>query len=98
LPPRATDRKTRDAGVGGEAGESEEMEEDARESDCKPPTVHIHHILMCPLPKSALMIPNVIDPIKIKMINAGMVATAHLTIRTTIDLKGILMSVTMTLP
>jgi hypothetical protein len=45
---------------------------------------------------SALMIPNVIDPIKIKMISAGMVATAHLTIRTTIDRKGILMSVTTT--
>ena len=44
------------------------------------------------------MIPNVIDPIKIKMTNAGMVATAHLTMRTTIDRNGILMSVTTTFP
>jgi len=46
---------------------------------------HIHHIFICQLPMRALMIQNVIDPIKIKMISAGMVATAHLTMRTTID-------------
>ena len=38
-----------------------------------------------------------IEPITLKMINAGMVATAHLTIRTTMDPNGILMSVTTTL-
>jgi hypothetical protein len=37
----------------------------------------------------ALMIPKITDPITLKMIRAGMVATAHLTMRTTIDLKGI---------
>jgi GTP cyclohydrolase FolE2 len=36
------------------------------------------------------------NPIKIKMTSAGMIATVHLTIRTTIDRKGILMSVTTT--
>jgi hypothetical protein len=46
----------------------------------------------------ALMIPNVIDPIKIKMISAGMVATAYLTMRMTIDRNGILMSATTTVP
>jgi len=59
---------------------------------------HIGHILMCHPPMRALKIPNVIDPIKIKMIIAGMVATAHLTMRMTIDPNGILMSVTTTLP
>ena len=34
------------------------------------------------------MIPNVIDPIRIKMISACMVATAHLTMRTTIEGMG----------
>jgi hypothetical protein len=66
--------------------------------DCEFPSAHIHHILICQLPRSALMIAPAIDPIKIKMISAGMVATAHLTMRTTIDEKGILMSATTTLP
>jgi hypothetical protein len=47
------------------------------------PTVHIDHIFIYQLPIRELMIPNVIDPNKIKMTSAGMVATAHLTIRTT---------------
>lgn len=42
-------------------------------------------------------IPKMIEPITLKMIKAGSVATAHLTIRTTIDINGILMSVTTTL-
>jgi hypothetical protein len=37
------------------------------------------------------MIPNVIDPIRIKMISACMVATAHLTMRTTIEGMGTVM-------
>jgi hypothetical protein len=44
------------------------------------------------------MIAKVIDPIKIRMISAGMGATDHFTIRTTIDVKGILMSFTTTFP
>jgi hypothetical protein len=71
-------------------------------SDCKidrkAPSVHIDHIFIYQLPMRELMIPNVIDPITISMISAGMVAIAHLTIRTTIDVKGILISVTTTLP
>jgi hypothetical protein len=59
---------------------------------------YIQPILRCHPPKRALTIPKVIDPITLKMINAGMVAIAHLTIRTTIDPKGILMSVTTTFP
>ena len=58
---------------------------------------HIDNILMCQPPMRALMIPKVMDPITLRMINAGMVATAHLTMRTTIDPKGILISVTTTL-
>jgi hypothetical protein len=49
------------------------------------PTVHIDHIFIYQLPIRELMIQNVIDPNKIKMTSAGMVATAHLTIRTTIE-------------
>jgi hypothetical protein len=43
------------------------------------------------------MAPNVINPNKIKMTSAGVVATANLIMRTTIDRRGILMSVTTTL-
>jgi hypothetical protein len=60
--------------------------------------LHIDHILMCHPPKKALMIAKVIDPITLGIISAGMVATAHFTMRTIIDPKGILMSVTMPLP
>jgi hypothetical protein len=42
------------------------------------------------------MRPNVIDPTAVKIIMAGIVATAHLTIKTTIDEKDILTSVTTT--
>jgi hypothetical protein len=56
------------------------------------------HIRMRQPPMSAVITQNVIDPITLKMIKAGMVATAHLTIRTTIDPNGILISVTTTLP
>jgi hypothetical protein len=74
------------------------VEKDSWELGFKFPTVHIDHIFIYQLPIRELMIPNVIDPNEIKMTSAGMVATAHLTIRTTIDRKGILMSVTTTLP
>ena len=76
----------------------EGVEEDARELGCPPICAHIDHIRMCQPPISALMIPNVIDAITISMINAGMVAIAHFTMRTTIDRNGILISVTMTFP
>jgi hypothetical protein len=82
-------------GAGGKVREPYGVEEDARELDFKSP-LHIDHILICQLPMRALMIPNVKNPIKIKMTSAGMIATVHLTIRTTIDRKGILMSVTTT--
>ena len=42
------------------------------------------------------MIANVIDPTAVKIIMAGIVAMAHLTIKTTIDAKDILTSVTTT--
>jgi hypothetical protein len=84
-------------GAGGQICESEGVEKDAWELGFKFSTVHIDHIFIYQLPIRELMIPNVIDPNKIKMTSAGMVATAHLTIRTTIDRKGILMSVTTTL-
>jgi len=74
------------------------MEKDAWELGFKFSTIHIDHIFIYQLPIRELMIQNVIDPNKIKMTSAGMVATAHLTIRTTIDRNGILMSVTTTLP
>ena len=73
------------------------MAEDARELEYKLQSVHIDHILINQLPIRALMAPNMINPNKIKMTNAGVVATANLTIRTTIDRSGILMSVTTTL-
>jgi hypothetical protein len=63
-----------------------------------PIPLHIDHIRMCHPPMKALMSPKVSDPIKIKMTKAGMVATAHFTMRTTIDMKGILMSVTTIFP
>jgi hypothetical protein len=50
------------------------------------PSVYIHHILINQLPIRALMAPNVINPSKIKMTSAGVVATANLIMRTTIDL------------
>ena len=56
------------------------------------------HIRMCIPPIRVLMIQNVINPITINMINAGIVAIAHFTMRTTIDVNGILMSVTTTFP
>jgi len=51
------------------------------------------HIHLCGIPLNS--IPNTLKikvPINAKMMNAGIVATAHLTMRTTIDPKGILMS------
>jgi hypothetical protein len=42
------------------------------------------------------MIANVIDPTAVNIIMAGIVAMAHLTIKTTIDAKDIFTSVTTT--
>jgi hypothetical protein len=95
---RAENAKRGGVGIGGHVRELTGVEQGARELDCKFASVHIDHILICQPPMSALMIPNVIDPINIKMISAGMVATAHLTMRTTIDPNGILMSATTTFP
>jgi hypothetical protein len=58
---------------------------------------HIDHIFMCQPPVSALMIQNVADATTTNMIKAGIVATANFTIKTTIEMKGILMSITTTL-
>jgi hypothetical protein len=63
-----------------------------------PSLLYIDHILICHPPMRALMIPNVRVPIILRMISAGIVAIAHLTIRMTIDPNGILMSVTTTFP
>jgi hypothetical protein len=41
--------------------------------------------------------PKVIEPITVRIMIAGIVATAHFTMKTTIDPKGILISVTTTL-
>ena len=41
---------------------------------------------------------KVTDPITLRMIRAGMVAIAHFTIRTSMEMNGIRMSVTTTLP
>jgi hypothetical protein len=85
-------------GAGGQVREPEGVADHARELEYKLQSVHIDHILINQLPIRALMAPNMINPNKIKMTSTGVIATANLTIRTTIDRKGILMSVTTTLP
>ena len=84
-------------GAGGQVREPEGVADDARELESKLQSVHIDHILINQLPIRALMAPNMINPNKIKMTSAGVIATATLIMRTTIDRRGILMSVTMTL-